>query len=112
MRVMGFTKKWDKLKDLEFNTFRMKRKDKDWTIGERVQIVYHPRSKDREILGEAEIINIEPRSFYPYTSCQITNAEARADGFKDVEDMKTWLIQAHGNFPIGTIFNKITLRRG
>jgi len=30
MRILGFSKKWDKLKDPEFTTFRFERKDKDW----------------------------------------------------------------------------------
>lgn len=110
MRIMGFSKKWDKLYQPVFTTFRLPRKDKDWSIGEHVQIVYHPRSKDREILGEAVIVNVEARSFFPVMTHRITNDEAVADGFDNTITMLTWLEKAHGHFSPSTVFNKITLK--
>jgi len=89
MRILGFTKKWDKLKQAEFTTFRFPRKDKDWEVGEQVQIVYKPRSKEREMLGIAKIINKEARCMAwdgsKLTEPKITNEEAIADGFADGE---------------------------
>jgi hypothetical protein len=107
MRVLGFSKKWEKLQNLEFTTFRFPRKDKDWYIGEYVQIVYHPRSKDREFLFNAQIISKESRKLE-----DINNVEACLDGFKDAEDMNNWIIKTYGNndgicFPM----NKLTLKR-
>jgi len=51
MRILGVSKKWDKLKnEMLFTTFRFPRKDRDWAVEEVVQLVYKPRSKEREIL--------------------------------------------------------------
>ena len=89
MRIISFSRKWDKLKQAEFTTFRFTRKDKDWQVGEQVQVYYKNRSVNRERLGEALIISKEPRAmgmFGDKTGCQhITNDEAVADGFPDVE---------------------------
>ena len=110
MRIIGFSVKWHKLSQSVFTTFRLPRKDKDWSIGEQVQIVYHPRSKDREILGQAVIGNVEARSFDPAMASKITDAEAREDGFLNTADMRTWLEKAHGHFNASTVFHKITLK--
>jgi hypothetical protein len=108
---MGFSVKWHKLQQPIFTTFRLPRKDKDWSIGEQVQIVYHPRSKDREKLGEAIITNVEARSFDPAMAPKITDDEAIADGFGGgAEAMRLWLENAHGHFSASTIFHKITLK--
>lgn len=62
MRILGFSQKWHKLNNgILFTTFRFPRKDKDWEIEEVVQIVYKPRSKQREPLGIARIIRKEPK---------------------------------------------------
>ena len=110
MRIMGFSVKWRKLQQPVFTTFRLPRKDKDWYIGERVQIVFHPRSKDREILGEAVIVNVEARSFNPAMAPKITNDEAIADGFGGIITMLKWLENTHGHFNASTVFHKITLQ--
>ena len=85
MRIFGFSRKWDKLNQSEFTTFRFPRRDKDWAIGEEVQLVYHPRSKDREILGIAQIVNIEKRAMAWHGDMtgevKVTDAEAIEDGF-------------------------------
>lgn len=89
MRIMGYSKKWDKLQHPEFTTFRFKRKDKDWGLNETVQVVYKPRSKEREILGIAQIIKKEPKAMALYGDktgvTHITDEEAIADGFSDTE---------------------------
>ena len=61
MRILGFSRKWDKLKNDTFTTFRFERRDADWTVGEVVQVVYKPRTKGREILGVATIIGKDIR---------------------------------------------------
>lgn len=62
MRILGFSKKWPKLKEPEFTTFRFERKDKPHYVGEQLQIVIQPRRKGGgEKLGIAEIVKKEPR---------------------------------------------------
>jgi hypothetical protein len=92
MRVMGYTKRWSKLQKEVHTTFRFTRKDRDWETGEYVQEVYHPRSKNREIMNpKALIIEKTPKWWY-----EITDTEAIEDGFVDAQDMVTWLIEAYG----------------
>jgi len=93
MRILGFSKKWGKLNnDILFTTFRFPRKDKDWQVDELVQVVYKPRSKNREHLGVARIIRKQEKdlskrwSYYPSpsqpnTPDMITHKEAADDGF-------------------------------
>jgi len=90
MRILGFSKKWDKLSQPEFTTFRFPRRDKDWLINEIVQIVFKPRSKGREILGVAEILGREPRAMAWHgdktSCCRVTNLEAMEDGFSGTDE--------------------------
>jgi hypothetical protein len=114
MRVLGISQKWSKLKQDEFTTFRFTRKDKDWGVGEQVQVVYHPRGKDREVLGVAEITGKERKSFYNITSDDrqhlVSIHEAQADGFADFECMVKWLIKTYGDRLRKETMNKLTLR--
>ncbi len=84
---MGFSKKWDKLQQNIFTTFRFIRKDRDGEIGEVVKVVYHPRYIDHEFIGEAKIINKEQRAMAwdgdKTGAIKITNGETIADGFKN-----------------------------
>src|SRR3990167_7006726 len=58
MKILGVNERWPKLKQEVFTTFRFG----DWfKVGERVQVVLHPRSKRREVLCIADIIGKEPR---------------------------------------------------
>jgi hypothetical protein len=106
MRILGFSKMWPKLtQGWEFTTFRLPRLDKDWQPKETVQIVLKPRSKERVLLGTAEIRKVEPRQFprqmiklslqhgVPY----ITDSEAKIDGFNDLDDMFKWMLKTHGH---------------
>lgn len=118
MRILGFTEKWPKLQQPVFTTFRLERRDRDWEVGEVAKIVYKPRSKGGgEILGLAKIINKEYRNPLPRSGGQrlpyITEAEARADGFKDHTEMWEWLRKAHSMDRLmeGWI-NKLTLEWG
>ena len=97
MRIIGFSKKWDKLNkqwfapNLQtFTTFRFPRKDRDWDVEELVQVVYKPRSKEREPLGIARIIRKQEKDigkkYYQFAGvCKdldvITPDDAYEDGF-------------------------------
>ena len=100
MRILGFSKKWDKLnkqwykRDLHtFTTFRYPRRDRDWGVEEVVQVVYKPRSKERQPLGIARIIRIDRKdmgkdcySYYHRSDAMadpevILPPEAEEDGF-------------------------------
>jgi hypothetical protein len=107
MRVLGFSKKWAKLQIIEFTTFRLPRRDKGWMLGERVQVVFNPRSKDREILGIADIVRKEQ-----IWLDQITDLEAEKDGFPGgVSEMFGWLNKAHDPERLDQEpLNKLTLR--
>lgn len=116
MRILGFSKKWAKLQRDEFTTFRFTRRDRDWEVGEIVQVVYKPRSKEREILGVALIITKELRNVAPDWGqgelLVITNEEAIMDGFANWGEMFDWLGKAHGLHRLATEpMNKLTLRR-
>ena len=104
MRILSFSKKWSKLNQPEFTTFRFRRKGKDWEVGEYVKIVYKPRSKDQEILGIGEIIAKEARwmGVHPQRTDipEITEQEAIEDGFKGKLParmlMHVWLAHTYG----------------
>ncbi len=110
MRELGFSKKWPKLQQDEFTTFRLPRKDsdrgRDWHQGERVNVVYHSRRPDKEYLGVADIVSKEPK-----TVSAITQAEAIADGFPaGWSEMVRWLYHSHKGIHMGQPINKLTLR--
>ena len=90
MRILGFSQMWPKLQQDQFSTFRFERRDSDWQLGEVVQVVFKPRSKEREVLGIARIVSVEPRCMARYGSNlsypKVTDEEANADGFPDTPD--------------------------
>ena len=110
MRILGFSKEWDKLKQDEFTTFRFSRRDRDWEVGEVVQVVYKPRSKEREVLGVVEIVSKEARCFAVGTRHCTTREEAIEDGFSGFQEMRKWLLQTHGKRVDEEWMNKLTLR--
>lgn len=118
MRILGFTKKWDKLSQPEFTTFRYPRGDYDWYVGEQVKVVLQPRRKGGgEFLGIVEITNKERREFDKeyFDLAQdgipmITDAEAIADGFMGVDDMVNWLEKTYGRLDFMPRMNKLTLK--
>ena len=114
MRILGYSVKWPKLEKPIHTTFRLTRKDNDWEIGEIVQEVYRPRSKQREVLGTAVILSKDKRLMrfgvrgFPHP----TEEEAQEDGFKDLDEMWLWLRKAHGaDRLLREPLNKLTLRR-
>lgn len=112
MRVLGFSQRWQKLSNKEFTTFRFPRKDRDWQEGEIVQVVYKPRSKEREIFGEARILEMDYKWVVIWYSGEwgITEEEAQLDGFVDRYDMLHWLEKTHGTRHCYEKMNKLTLR--
>lgn len=114
MRILGVSRRWDKLNRPDWTTFRFTRKDKDWQIGEVVQVVLNPRSKHREKLGVAEIISKEPKWMKPKLRADIpdiTQEEAIADGFEEWRDMWAWLLKRYDiRRLLGEPMNKLTLR--
>lgn len=122
MRILGFSELRPKLQQDEFTTFRFRRRDNDWMVGERVETVYKPRSKERKILGQVEIVSSERRwvvnaedadmKYYgDYFAVKVvTEAEAIADGFVDRAAMVTWVGNAHKLRNILEPMNKLTLR--
>ena len=108
MRVLGFSERWNKLDDHCFTTFRFPRKDKDWQVGEVVQLVFKPRSPKREILGTATIVSIEK----VLVLMAISNREAVEVGFTNIGAFQKWMVE---RYPLKRLqeepMNKLTLRR-
>ena len=109
MRIISFTQRWEKLNQPEFTTFRFTRKDRDWSVGEVVQVYFKSRSPQREKLGIAQIIGKELRlDGKPETD--VTHEEALADGFCNVRDMENWMIKTYGRVKAWKPRNKLTLK--
>jgi hypothetical protein len=116
---MSFSKKWDKLQQSEFTTFRYPRADTDWFVGEIVQIFFKNRSPSREKLGIARIVNKEKRELDTFSTDGTivkpigvpltTEKEAQEDGFKSREDMVKYMEKQYGLDYI-SLFDKLTLR--
>jgi len=111
MRILGVTEKWPKLKKPKWTTFRLQRRDRDWQVGELVQVVYQPRSKRRLVMGVARIIGIELRHFYTPNpqGRRVTFQEALRDGFTSEEEMERWMLKHHGDRVLKEPLNKLTL---
>ena len=103
MRILGFSKKWDKLNHDTFTTFRYPRKDTDrgfdWHEAETLKIVFQPRHQN-EYLVIAMIMSKDMKRVY-----QITHEEAVADGFANYAEMMAFLKAGEPNIKI----NKLTL---
>ena len=113
MRILGFSKKWDKLQRPVFSTFRYPRVDSDWYVNEQVKVVFQPRRKGGgEVLGIARIIGKVARDLDPYFAKQfiiVTDTEAITDGFLSREDMVKWMKKTYGLDYI-SLMNKLTLK--
>ena len=105
MRELNFTRKWPKLSQPSFTTFRFPRQDKDWEIGETIRIVYKARTRGRETLGEAIIVNKEKRYL-----AGITSEEAIEDGFPEgLAQMQRWLLSVYDAVQVRNLLHKLTL---
>ena len=112
MRILGFSQKWPKLEQEEFTTFRFPRRDRDWQVGEQVQIVIHPRKKGGgEHLGIAKIIKKELRKIATaHSEYRPTEQEAVEDGFENLKTMNEWFRDTHGSRIFQEPVNKLTLK--
>ena len=116
MRILGFSEKLEKLNKKEFTSFRPRRKDRDWGVCEDVQVVYKPRSKNREVLGVAKIIEREPRFMASYMlggqfAFNVSHLEAVEDGFENIVEMMKWFKKTYGEDCLTQkVMNKLTLR--
>jgi len=109
MRILGYSKMWDKLQRPVHTTFRFTRKDKDWQVGEIVQEVYQPRRKGGgDKLNVVKIVNKESRDLY---RVGVTVREALEDGFEGIGDMGQWLDKTYGRRWLNEPMNKLTLKR-
>ena len=111
MRIMSFARRWEKLDRKLFTTFRYTRKDRDWKVGERVQIFIQNRSPHRVFLGIAEIISHVPRTLDSgnHQLGIVTHNEAIADGFNNLPEMESFMRAYYGR-DFNPVFNKITLK--
>ena len=111
MRIISFNKKWGKLEQKEFTTFRFQRRDKDWEVNETVQVFYKSRSPQREKLGIAQITNKEMRKVATaFEQYRPTEAEAQADGFDDLFQMNVYFRETYGSRIFEEPINKLTLK--
>ena len=111
MRIISFSKKWDKLQQPEFTTFRFFRKDQNWYIGETVQVYFRSRSPQREKLGIAEIVNMELRKIATsHEQYRPTEDEAQADGFDNLFQMNAYFRETYGSRIFEEPINKLTLK--
>lgn len=112
MRILGVSELWSKLLKDNWTTFRFPRRDRDWEVGEVVQVVFKPRSKDRGILGQARINQKDPRwVMFPDESfmiCEkirenpkldhvyfVSECEAKLDGFENRRQMFDFMIKRY-----------------
>ena len=113
MRSLGFSKHWAKLKEDIFSTFRYPRHDKDWEVGEEVQIVILPRREEGgEKLGIAKITSkevVELNAYFAEVGRLVTDTEAIADGFSSRKDMIQWMQKTYGLDYVSRM-NKLTLK--
>jgi hypothetical protein len=108
MRILGFSQDWSKLKQDRFTTFRFPRRDRDWEAGEAVQVVIKPRSKSRQVRGLAVIVYKESKYLVgPGVIRQVSDAEAREDGFNNFADMLLWFSKVHGDRIFREKLNKL-----
>lgn len=113
MRILGVEKKWPKLRQSEFTTFRFSRRDKDWEVDEEVQVVYKPRSKEREVLGIARIKDKCARMLVnnPVSPVgEVSEGEAVADGFEFKKAMQVWMWDRYKRRIFDEPINKLTLK--
>lgn len=117
MRILGFSKKdWVnyltgnlKLEEDIFTTFRFQRHDRDWEVGEVVQVVSKPRTKGRELLGIAMIVGKAPR-WVSLGWVEVSELEAKADGFSGISAMIDTMAKMHHNRNYSEPMNKLTVQ--
>jgi hypothetical protein len=111
MRILPVTKEWPKLRNPSWPTFRLTRRDKDYYEGEVVQVVLHPRSKHRKVLGIAEIVKKEQKGIFAlaFRYDLVSLDEAIEDGFENLQEMQYWFYKTHGDRVRREPLNKLTV---
>jgi hypothetical protein len=107
-----------KLQEEVFTTFRFPRKDLDWKLGERVLVVIRTRSPDRDDIGLAEIIAVEPRALARLGNrvpeCippRVVDIECLRDGFQSYDEMYSWACKTYSETRLCyEPMNKLTLK--
>jgi hypothetical protein len=112
VRELGVSVMWPKLEEPEWSTFRFPRRDKDWQVGETVRIVFHPRGRDRKVLGTAQVRDKQPRVMIADEGPIMSTSpdEAREDGFNSLSMMCAWIRQRYGEESLHKPMNKLTIR--
>jgi len=97
----------------QFVTYKRIRKDKDWQVGEIVNVTLSPVAKPHTQLGFAKIININKKSsnrfIYPETT-ELSCDELLYEGFGQFDEWKFKQSYFGNDYHIVKIFNKITLQ--
>ena len=110
MRIISFTEYWvnlvlnvPKLETDQFSTWRFTRRDKDYFVGEKLQVWFRQRSPKRKFLFNAEVVSKTPRQLFDKNeTLNISWAEAKVDGFESPEIMFHFLVKAHGEQRVKT----------
>ena len=105
IRVMGFSRLWPKLNQEQFTTIRFPRKDKDWVVGEVVKVTYRLDSKERLVIGTTQIVSKTPIMLH-----DLSDAEAREDGYEDLQAMVVRMHDVHGDRVLSEPMNKLRLK--
>ncbi len=67
--------------------------------GDTLYLFWHQRQKDCELLKVTKCPQTETLSFRDLAFSDKSEDIAKADGFKDVEEMRKWFLKAYSPFP-------------
>jgi hypothetical protein len=107
---MGGVERKPKLECLSFVTFRLPRVDKDWMVGEILEVVIQRIGDKKYPLGQAEIIYMdrkERREYYGEFS--ISDEDAQHEGYKSSWELSKKLFYARKAGQVPTFAYKLTL---
>jgi hypothetical protein len=105
--------KRNRLFNEQFITYKRIRKDKDWEVGEIVNITLSPVAKPHTQLGFAKIIGIDKKSDNHYTypeTTELSYEELAYEGYGQYDDWKFKRTYFGDDRHDIKIFNKITLQ--
>jgi len=109
----SYTAKSNRLFHEQFVTYKRIRKDKDWQLGEVVNVTLSPVAKPHTKLGFATIVGIDKKSTNHYTypeTTEVSGNEFRYEGF-DLFDEWDFRRKYFGDdYHEVETFNKITLQ--
>ncbi len=105
--------KRNRLFNQQFVTYKRIRKDKDWQVGEIVNVTLSPVAEAHTQLGFAKIINIDKKSFNRYTypeTADLSCGELAYEGFGPFDNYDFKRAYFGKDYLDVNIFNKITLQ--